>query len=137
MKQQRQNLCAETRQNTRILFYWTAGWVISLAVVAFGPTLIWGEKPLLNLAGILFNLLIGIGMIFANKRYINGLDELQRKVQLEAMALALGVAVVVGISYSMLDVVNLVAFDAEISHLVMVIGITYLIASVIGNVRYR
>lgn len=137
MKQERQNLDLETRRNTRLLAYWTIAWVVSLALVTFGPTLIWGEQPVINLIGILFNLAIGIGMIFANKRYINGLDELQRKIQLEAMALALGVGVVVGISYSMFDILNLIAFDAEISHLVIVIGITYMLASITGNLRYR
>lgn len=137
MKKKRQNLEVKTRQNTRILFYWTAGWVLSLALVAFGPAWIWGDRPLLSFLGIFLNLLIGVGMVFANKHYINGLDELQRKIQLETMALTLGVAVVVGISYSMLDVLNLMPFNAEISHLVMVIGITYLTASIIGNIRYR
>ena len=137
MKQKGQNLDLETRRNTRLLAYWTGAWVLSLALVTFGPTLIWGEQPVINLIGILFNLAIGIGMIFANKRYINGLDELQRKIQLEAMALALGVGVVVGISYSMFDILNLIAFDAEISHLVIVIGITYMLGSIIGNLRYR
>ncbi|GAB2765307.1 hypothetical protein [Salinimicrobium soli] len=137
MKKQRPNLSVETRQNTRILFYWTMGWVLSLALVSFGPTLIWGEKPTINLLGILLNLAIGIGMIFANIRHLNGLDELQRKIQLEAMAVALGVAVVAGISYSMLDVLNLITFDAEISHLVILVGLTYLVTTLIGNSRYQ
>lgn len=137
MTKKRQNLGVETRQNTRILFYWTFCWVLSLALVAFGPALIWGEKPTINLLGILLNLAIGIGMIFANIRHLNGLDELQRKIQLEAMALALGVAVVAGISYSMLDVLDLITFDAEISHLVMLVGLTYLVTTLIGNARYQ
>lgn len=76
-------------------------------------------------------------MILANKKYLNDLDELQRKIQLEAMAVALGIAVVAGLSYSMLDVWNLISYDAEISHLVIIIGLTYLTSSIVGNLRYK
>lgn len=137
MKEKRQSLSSQIRHNNRLLFYWTSAWLLSLAIATFGPRFLWQDQPVLSLAGILLNLAIGIGMIFANKRYLNGLDELQRKVQLEAMALALGVAVVAGISYSVLDNINLISFDAEISHLVMLIGITYLIAIITGNRRYQ
>lgn len=137
MEKERQTLSTETRQNTRRLFYWTFGWVLSLAIITFGPRFLWEDQPAINLIGILLNLAIGVGMIFANVRHINGLDELQRKIQLEAMGLALGVAIVAGISYSMLDILNLVNFDAEISHLVILVGLTYLVASIIGNVRYK
>ena len=137
MKKESQTLSSTTRRNTRRLFYWTSGWVLSLAVVTFGPLFLWENQPAISLAGVLLNLAIGVGMIFANMRYINGLDELQRKIQLEAMGLALGVAVVAGISYSTLDTLNLISFDAEISHLIMLVGITYLIATITGNRRYR
>ena len=76
-------------------------------------------------------------MILMNRKYINDLDEMQRKVSLDAMAIALGVGVVGGLSYSMLDQANVIAFDAEIAHLVMLIGITYMIAIFIGNNRYK
>lgn len=76
-------------------------------------------------------------MILANKRYLNGLDEMQRKISLEAMAIALGVGVVGGLSYSMLDTANVVSYHAEISHLVILIGISYFIGIVVGNIRYK
>ncbi|MGA9590400.1 MAG: hypothetical protein WBV11_11265 [Salegentibacter sp.] len=137
MKKETQTLSSITRRNTRRLFYWTSGWVLSLAIVTFGPMFLWEGQPAISLVGILVNLGIGVGMIFANKSYINGLDELQRKIQLEAMGLALGVAVVAGISYSTLDNLNLISFDAEISHLIILVGITYLVATITGNRRYR
>ncbi|MFZ0489015.1 MAG: hypothetical protein WAM00_02135 [Salegentibacter sp.] len=137
MKKETQTLSSTIRRNTRRLFYWTSGWVLSLAILTFGPMFLWEGQPAISLVGILVNLGIGVGMIFANKSYINGLDELQRKIQLEAMGLALGVAVVAGISYSTLDNLNLISFDAEISHLIILVGITYLVATITGNRRYR
>lgn len=44
---------------------------------------------------------------------------------------------VVGLSYSNLDVSNIIPFNAEISHLVILMGLTYL-AGVAGGLRkYR
>jgi len=76
-------------------------------------------------------------MILMNRKYNNGLDEMQRKVTMEAMAIAMGVGVVGGTSYSMLDVANVISFDAEIGHLVGLIGITYFIAFIVGSIRYK
>ena len=73
----------------------------------------------------------------ANKRHLKGLDEMHQKIQLEAMALSLGVGLVVGLAYSNLDVTNIIAFDAEISHLVILMGLTYLAGVVIGLRRFR
>ena len=53
------------------------------------------------------------------------------------MALSLGVGLVVGLSYSTLDITNLIAFDAEISHLVILMGLTYLGGVVFGHRQYR
>ena len=129
--------CATQKKNNLKLMYWTVAWVLSMALIAFGPKLLWSDSVTLELAGILINFLIGMGMIFANRKFINNLDELQRKIHLEAMALALGIAVVTGLSYSMLDVRNLISFDAEISHVVIIIGLTYLAGTVIGSLRYK
>lgn len=128
---------ATQKRNSLHLFYWTLAWVLSMAVIAFGPKFLWKNSDTLNLLGVLFNFIIGIGMILANKKYLNDLDELQRKILLEAMAVALGIAVVAGLSYSMLDVWNLISYDAEISHLVIIIGLTYLTSSIVGNLRYK
>ena len=137
MKQHEEKWCDNTRKTTLNLAYWTGAWVLTMALVSFGPKFIWNENNTLTIIGILVNLAIGIGVIFANKKHLNSLDELQRKIQLEAMAISLGVAVVFGLSYSMLDVTNLITYDAEISHLVILIGLTYLGGTLIGNLRYR
>ena len=126
-----------TRKNTRQLGYWTAAWVISLAIATFGAIFIWNGNETITVMAILINLLIGIRMIFANKKHLNGLDELQRKIHLEAMGISLGVAVVFGISYSSLDTANIISYHAEISHLVILIGLTYLAGVIIGVMRYK
>jgi len=128
---------ATIRKNVRHLAYWTGGWVISMAVVVFGPALIWNYNSFITLLFVFINTSIGIGMILMNRKYINGLDEMHKKVTMDAMGIALGVGLVGGLSYSKLDAANIIAFDAEISHLVILIGLTYLVAMVVGNSRYK
>lgn len=125
------------KRNIRNLAAWTTLWVLSLALVTFGHQLIWDENTNISLVLIIVNLAIGFGMILANVRHLKGLDELQRQIHLEAMGICLGVALVAGIAYSTMDVTNVIAFHAEISHLVLLMGITYLTTTLVINYRYK
>ena len=55
----------------------------------------------------------------------------------DSLALSLGLTVVVGLSYSLLDQTNLISFDAEIGNLVLFVGVTYLITLLINRKRYQ
>lgn len=127
----------QTRKTTSRLATWTVLWVLTVALPAFGPVLFWGENNLINLLVILLNVGVGIGMIMANIQHLKMQDEMMQKVQLEAMSISLGVAVVGGIAFSMLDVTNVIPFDAEIGGLVALIGLTYLISIFVNIRRYK
>ena len=131
------NFAAINTKNTLLLFYWTAAWVLSTALVNFGTEFIWPSNKLFIGLSILLNVIIGFGMILAFKRYLKGLDEMQQKIQLGAMALSLGVGLVVGLGYSSMAQTNLIPFDAEISHLVILMGLTYLAGVIFGLRKYR
>ncbi len=122
---------------TRNLGIWTGAWTVTMAIANFGPTFIWDQHEGLTIAAIIVNVLLGAGMILANIRHLKVLDEMQRKVAMDAMGISLGVAVVTGLAYSNLDVTNIIPFDAEISHLVILIGLTYMASMLIGRLRYR
>ena len=126
-----------TKKNVRHLAYWTLSWVVTLAISTFGPKFLWDYSTSISILFILINTIIGVGMIVMNRKYINGLDEMQRKVNTDAMAIALGVGVVGGLSYSTLDIVNVIPFDAEIALLVMLMSVTYMIAFIVGSLRYK
>lgn len=128
---------ATTARNTVLLGYWTAAWLLTMALANFGPRLLWDSNDWLTGLAILLNLAIGVGVILTNKRHLQGLDELQRKIQLEAMALSLGVGLIFGLGYSNLDVTNLIAADAEISHLIILMALTYLFGIFLGHRKYR
>jgi hypothetical protein len=127
----------QTKKNTINLAFWTIAWTLSLALATFGPKFIWEGANALTVIGIILNALLGVGMILANIRHINGLDDLQRKIQLEGMAIALGVGIIGGLSYSLLDTTNVIKQDAEISYLVILISLTYMISILIGQKRYK
>ncbi|WP_224484893.1 hypothetical protein [Robertkochia aurantiaca] len=136
MKEENKNFKAQTLRNTKNLSYWTMAWVATMAVASFGPEFIWDYDKVYSGIAIGLNIAVGIGMILANRKFLLGLDELQRKIHMDAMAIALGVAVVGGLSYSLLDVTNIISADAEISGLVILIGLTYLVSVVINSKRY-
>ncbi|UCX06086.1 MULTISPECIES: hypothetical protein [Shewanella] len=123
--------------NTKRLAKWTAAWVLSLALATFGAQFIWQQNQWMTATAIGLNFLIGIGMIIANKQHLADLDELQQKIQLNAMGLSLGMGLIIGISYSTLDTTGLIQAHAEISHLVIVMSLTYLMGIIMGNRKYQ
>ena len=125
------------KKNTIRLGYWTIGWVITLALAAFGPKFIWDYATFPSVFALLVNLAAGLGWILANKKYLSELDDLQCKIQLEATALSVSVAVVAGLSYELLEDIHLITFQPEISHLIIIIAITYAIGLFTGNRRYQ
>ena len=115
---------------------WTWSWVATLAIATFGPKFIWDDHTVLTTFAILTNLVNGVLMILANRKLFNHYDELERKIHLESLALTLGLTVIVGLTYSLLDQVNLIPFDAEKGILVGFVGLTYMITLLINRKRY-
>jgi len=107
------------KKNTARLGYWTLAWVVTMAAAAFGPKLVWDFATVPTIVAVLINLAVGFGMILANRRHLQGLDEMQRKIFLDAGALTLGVGLVCGLSYELLEDIKLISFEPQISHLVI------------------
>ena len=128
---------SNTTRNTARLRYWTFCWVATLALATFGPRFIWDFAALPTMLGVLLNLGIGFGMIIANKQYLQGLDEMQRKIFLDACAVTLGAGLVCGLSYELLEDIKLISYQPEISHLIIVMCLVFLTTTIIANRRYR
>jgi len=128
---------ANTDRNTTHLKYWTAAWLATTAIVAFGPKMAWGFATLPTIIAALVNLGAGSGMILATRRYVQGLDEMQQKIFLQAGTLTLGVGLVCGLGYEQLEDVGLISFQPEISHLIILMGITFLVGMVAVHRHYR
>jgi hypothetical protein len=125
------------KRSIKNLAIWTAIWLTSTAIAVFGPIFIWESNPMLSIFFILVNVAVGMGMVLANIRHILSLDEMLQKIQLQAMGITLGVTLIAGIAYSIADTVNVISQDAEISFLVILMGLTYITTSVILNKKYQ
>ena len=128
---------AQTKKNTIRLFFWTVAWVLATAGAAFGPKSLWDFNTLPTILGVLIHIGIGFGMIRMFKQYLLGLDELQRKIQLDAMALSLGIGLVLGSSYELLEDIKLIPFEPEIPHLIILMSLTYVVGTVLGHRKYQ
>lgn len=129
----------KTRNHNNLvrLAMWTGAWLVTMALATFGPEFIWESNKGLTLTAILVSFGIGLGMIVANIRQLKDLDEMMQIIQLEAMGISLGIGVVGGLSFALLDTENIINFDAEIGYVIVLIGLTYLASCFILNKRYR
>ena len=126
----------EQKKHTKILMVWTFAWVASLAFLSGGVNYLW-DSLLITKIGLLINLAIGVGMIIANKNLFNHYDELQKKIQLEAMALTLGLAVVVGIVYEVSFDFGVINSEPEGEYIVIFISICYIVSTLLNSLRYK
>jgi cytochrome c oxidase subunit IV len=122
--------------NVGRLAVWTIAWVATLALAKFGPDL-WNSQPALSWAAIVVNLIVGAGWIVAHARFLRGVDDLQRKIFLDAIAVALGVGIVGGCALAAASSIGLISFDADIALLSILMAVVYVIGVLIGTLRYR
>ncbi|BDV30537.1 hypothetical protein [Microbacterium terricola] len=118
------------------LAVWTLAWIATLAVARFGPELLWTE-PAVTWAAIAVNVAVGVGWIVVHAGYLRGVDDLQRKILMDAMAVALGVGLVGGFAYAAAKSAGLVAFESDIAFLTVLMGVVYVLAVAGGTLRYR
>lgn len=123
--------------NTKRLAVWTGAWVVTMALANFGQIYLWFGDKLWSFLAIALNTLVGVMMIIVNKQQLQSLDEMQQRIQRDAMGVTLGVGLVLGLSYSNLDIANLIPGDAEISVLVIIMGLTYGFTMFLVGRKYR
>lgn len=121
---------------TAQLAIWTLAWLVTLALARFGPELWWGSATLSWIA-IIVNLVAGVGWMVAHARFLGTVDDLQRKILMDAMAVALGVTLVGGCAYAAAHHAGLIPWDADIALLSIAMAVVYLIGVAVGTLRYR
>ena len=119
------------------LAIWTIAWVASLALAKFGSSGLWDSNPVLSWIAIAANVAVGIGWIVAHARYLRGVDDLQRKILMDALAIALGAGLVGGLAFSVANGAGLVSFDSDIAFVSILMGVVYIITVAVGTLRYR
>ena len=126
-----------TRTNVIRLFRWNAAWAAATALMAFGPKFLWSKALVFTLLAVGLDVAVGVGMILANKKYLSELDELQRKVQLNSMGTTLGVGLIAGVPFSVMDAYHLIPFHADIASLLILMALTFAASNLYGTWRYR
>ena len=76
-------------------------------------------------------------MIVSTNRHIQGLDELGQKIFLDAAAFTLGVGLVCGISYELLEDIRLISGEPQISFLIALMSLTFMASHLAGHRKYR
>ncbi len=125
-------------KNANIVNLWMFAWAITLvgatAIAEFAED--WQYFTLTVLFAIALHAGVTLVMIFKFKHLLSHMDELERKIQLEALALSSGAALGGCSVYSILENANLVA-GVQINIIIMLLAFTYMGALVIGRVRFR
>lgn len=127
-----------TFKPTAWLAIWALAWTSTLAVAKFGPEHWWDpSQTALSWGAIAINVLAGIGWIVAYAKYLRSLDELWRKINLDALAITLGAGWVVGFAFIVIDAAGLVENTVNIALLPVFLAVVYVATIAAGYVRYR
>ena len=123
-------LKARLSRTSLFLLLTTAAWVFSIALLTFGPEVLWQYDFILTHLAIALNLLMGIVVLRVYFKHLSNMDELQRQTHLEAMALTLGVTVIFTVIYGGLASAKLVS-DTHPTNLLFVVGATYIFSVIV------
>ena len=91
------------RRNRRLVTLWSFVWALSFAAVTLGIKK-GGWSFEVTLAAVIGTALLGLATVLAYRRFLLETDELRRKIEVEALALAFGVGVFGGLSCWLLAV---------------------------------
>jgi hypothetical protein len=79
----------------------------------------------------------GVGLILVFKKLVAEADELQRSLLLNALAIAFGVGVIAGIPFALMSAFRVIPIHANVGHLVILQGLTFIVSLLYGSWRYR
>ena len=113
------------------LFLWALSWVVASIVLKEG----WASEGIWTAVVAILPNLFGIGMMIAYWRFVRQADELQRKIQLDALALGFGTGVVGAVAYQLLERAGMIA-EAEVIDLSAFMMVAFAIGTVLGARRY-
>jgi len=114
------------------MFIWTATMVLVDKALLYE----WISSTGMIVAAVGVNTGLGFAMIVAFMRYLKESVELQRKIQLDALAISMGIGLVGSFTYSLLVTAGFIV-DSEVSDIILLMSVTYMIGITVGQVRYR
>jgi len=131
----RRGLVARDIKNAIIVNFWLLAWAISLVVLTTISGYEWYAKWM-SMSGLAIHIGISVGMIMVVKRFLSEAEDLERKIQLDALALSVGISIVVFSSYSLLEKVIDVP-ELSAAYLIVIMSIGYALGLIFGRMRLR
>ncbi|GAB2518448.1 hypothetical protein [Microbulbifer agarilyticus] len=125
----------QDNRNERQGIKWGIAWVISLAAAGIPARLELYDSVWITLASTAVNLFFAMGFLRAYKNFITGADELERKIQLEALALACAGGLLVFSGGTILFAGGLIP-EPNAATLLGALGISYIAGIVQARLRY-
>jgi fluoride ion exporter CrcB/FEX len=121
------------RRNQWRIILWAFFWGVFFVATTWGAKREW---PLgVTLAGVIATSLFGVAAVLAYRRFLRETDELRRKIEVEALALAFGVGLVGGLTYWLLAVIGAVP-EKDFAYVFLVMMIVHPLAVLFGLRRY-
>ncbi len=127
---------AHPTKSTIRLISWVLVWVGTLILVDKAVLYGWYASDFISVLGIVINAGMGLGMIVTFLRFLREIDEMQRKIQLDSLALSMGIGFVGSFSYTLLVTTGFVA-DPEVRDIILLMAGTYIASLIVGQFRYR
>ena len=131
------NRSKNVKSTTGKLAICTFAWLITFAAVSLGPELLWPSNQVITVIALLLNIVAGIAMIYANRAHILSLDELEQRIQLNAMSTTLGIGLISVPVWNSLAKLNALNSGTSMGALLVLMSLTYLAAIVYGNSKYK
>ena len=131
-----ENYATRNKKNNMHYILWTLAWVGTMILVDKAILFGWYSSDLISILAIVVNTALGLGVVVAFMRMLKGMDDLQRNIQLNALALAVGAGFVGGFCFLLLATSKLIS-EADVSDLLLLMAIAYMAAVIYGQVKYR
>ena len=133
---QRDDYDRRSIRDNLIMVGWIFLWMVSLTISDKAALYGWWTAEWITWLSIAINLALGAWLVQRYIHFLRGLDDLQRKIQFDALAFSFGVTLVSTITYSLLVTWGYI-MDEEVSDIFMIMCISYSAATMIGTLRYR
>lgn len=124
-------------RNQRRVVLWSLVWMSSWVAVTLALTSGWLASGAPGIVAAVVSSSLGIGTVLAYRRFLKEADEVQRRIELEALAMAFGVGVVGGFAYWLLERSGAVPIaKTDLLYVLAGMCLTYSAGVLLGKRRY-
>ena len=129
--------CVDRKKSALVNAFWAVLWVGSTFLASFGPRFIWDYATVSTVIAVLANLTFGALMLFHTIQHIKLHDELEQKIFYESTEITLGAALVLSVSYELLEKIQLTSEQPEVGLVIVMISLIFIASQLILRRKYR